>query len=37
MNTHHLLSVADGGTDRAENLIHLHTACHRHLHLRKTP
>jgi RNA-directed DNA polymerase len=36
LNTHHLLSVADGGTDAAENLIHLHTACHRHLHLGKT-
>lgn len=32
LHTHHLIRVADGGTDTAENLIHLHVACHRHLH-----
>jgi len=32
LHTHHLIRVADGGTDMAENLIHLHLACHRHLH-----
>jgi RNA-directed DNA polymerase len=36
LNTHHLLSVAEGGTDTADNLVHLHTSCHRHLHHRKT-
>jgi len=34
LQTHHKLAVRDGGTDRAENLIHLHKACHQHLHQR---
>ncbi|HEY9633906.1 MAG TPA: group II intron reverse transcriptase/maturase [Coleofasciculaceae cyanobacterium] len=31
-HTHHKISVKDGGTDEIDNLIHLHKACHRHLH-----
>ena len=32
LHTHHWKSVKDGGSDREENLIHLHQACHHHLH-----
>lgn len=35
LNTHHVVAVQDGGTDRAENLVHLHHACHQHLHTGK--
>lgn len=32
LHTHHKIPVEKGGTDRRENLIHLHKVCHRHLH-----
>ncbi|NJM58991.1 MAG: HNH endonuclease [Oscillatoriales cyanobacterium RU_3_3] len=32
METHHLVPVAEGGTDDAENLQHLHIACHKQVH-----
>ncbi len=32
LHTHHKIRVKDGGTERIENLIHLHVACHRHIH-----
>jgi hypothetical protein len=32
LHTHHLKPVKEGGTDLKENLIHLHQACHHHLH-----
>lgn len=35
LHTHHVLTVQDGGSDRAENLIHLHQACHQHVHTGK--
>lgn len=35
LHTHHVVAVKDGGTDRAENLIHLHYVCHQHLHTGK--
>ena len=36
LHTHHVLKVADGGTDRVENLLHLHKVCHQHLHMDTT-
>ena len=35
LHTHHKIAVASGGTDKQENLIHLHSACHKHLHSGK--
>lgn len=32
LQTHHKIPVKDGGSDRAENLIHLHQVCHLQLH-----
>ncbi len=32
LHTHHKIPVEKGGTDRTENLIHLHKVCHQHLH-----
>lgn len=32
LHTHHKIPVVKGGTDRTENLIHLHKVCHQHLH-----
>jgi RNA-directed DNA polymerase len=32
LHTHHKIPVQQGGTDRTENLVHLHEACHQHLH-----
>ncbi len=32
LHTHHRKQVKEGGTDTEENLIHLHQACHHHLH-----
>ncbi|MEW6735243.1 MAG: group II intron maturase-specific domain-containing protein [Acidobacteriota bacterium] len=32
LNTHHIIPVEKGGTDRKENLLHLHKVCHQHLH-----
>jgi RNA-directed DNA polymerase len=37
LQTHHRVRVADGGSDRAENLLHLHKTCHQHLHLGQQP
>lgn len=34
-HTHHKVSIKDGGMDEIDNLIHLHKACHRHLHSGK--
>ena len=36
LHTHHIVRVADGGTDWEENLIHLHKVCHQHTHMGKT-
>ncbi|MEG4944795.1 HNH endonuclease [Microcoleus sp. F4-D5] len=30
MYTHHVVPVKNGGTDREENLVHLHICCHQH-------
>ena len=35
LHTHHIVRVADGGTDWEENLIHLHKICHHHTHTGK--
>ena len=32
INTHHIVSVAEGGTDDMENLQHLHKICHKQIH-----
>jgi RNA-directed DNA polymerase len=32
LHTHHKHPVAKGGTDRVENLVHLHKGCHQQLH-----
>ncbi len=32
IETHHIVPVAEGGTDDAENLQHLHRACHKQVH-----
>ena len=32
METHHILPVAQGGSDDTENLMHLHKACHKQVH-----
>ena len=32
IETHHIVPVKDGGSDDAENLIHLHTPCHKQEH-----
>ena len=32
LHTHHKVRVKDGGTDEAENLVHLHKACHKQVH-----
>ncbi|MDJ0633782.1 MAG: HNH endonuclease signature motif containing protein, partial [Xenococcaceae cyanobacterium MO_188.B29] len=32
IETHHIIPVKDGGSDDAENLIHLHKACHKQEH-----
>ena len=32
METHHIVPVAEGGTDDSENLKHLHKACHKQVH-----
>ena len=33
LHTHHKIRVVDGGTNREDNLIHLHKTCHHHLHM----
>ena len=35
LHTHHLNRVKDGGTDDESNLIHVHKACHLHIHTGK--
>ena len=35
LHTHHLTRVKDGGTDDESNLIHVHKACHLHIHTGK--
>ncbi|BAY59174.1 RNA-directed DNA polymerase (plasmid) [Leptolyngbya boryana NIES-2135] len=32
LHTHHRKAVKVGGTDSIDNLVHLHVACHKHLH-----
>ena len=32
LHTHHIVQRKNGGADNEENLIHLHQACHRHVH-----
>ncbi|MDJ0595977.1 MAG: group II intron maturase-specific domain-containing protein [Pleurocapsa sp. MO_226.B13] len=32
LHIHHRISIKEGGTDQAENLVHLHKACHQHVH-----
>ena len=32
IETHHIVPVAEGGTDDIENLMHLHRACHKQVH-----
>ncbi len=32
IETHHIVPVAEGGTDDTENLMHLHRACHKQVH-----
>ncbi|AFZ52119.1 group II intron reverse transcriptase/maturase [Dactylococcopsis salina] len=36
IETHHIVPVKDGGSDDAENLVHLHKACHKQVHSSKT-
>ncbi|WP_083874355.1 group II intron reverse transcriptase/maturase [Dactylococcopsis salina] len=36
IETHHIVPVKDGGSDDAENLIHLHKACHKQVHSPKS-
>jgi RNA-directed DNA polymerase len=35
LNTHHIKKVKDGGTDEESNLVHVHKACHIHIHTGK--
>lgn len=35
LHTHHIIQVKDGGTDFVDNFVHLHKACHKHLHTGK--
>ncbi|MEG4634750.1 HNH endonuclease signature motif containing protein [Microcoleus sp. AR_TQ3_B6] len=32
IETHHIVPVKHGGSDDIENLIHLHSACHKQVH-----
>ncbi len=32
VETHHIIAVKDGGTNKIDNLVHLHTACHKQVH-----
>ena len=32
LHVHHWVRIKDGGTDCVDNLVHLHRACHQHLH-----
>lgn len=35
LHTHHIVPVKDGGSDKQENLVHLHSQCHQNLHMGK--
>lgn len=35
LQLHHLVPIKDAGTDKQENLVHLHKTCHQHLHTGK--
>ena len=35
IETHHIVPVKEGGSDDTENLIHLHSACHKQEHNKK--
>lgn len=35
LHTHHIIRVKDGGTDEESNLVHVHKACHKHMHTGK--
>lgn len=35
LHTHHIIRVKDGGTEDEENLVHVHKACHLHIHSGK--
>lgn len=35
LHTHHVVTIQEGGSDREENLIHLHQTCHQQLHTGK--
>lgn len=32
LNTHHKIPLSEGGSDKMDNLMHLHKVCHQHLH-----
>ncbi|NEO93697.1 MAG: group II intron reverse transcriptase/maturase [Moorea sp. SIO3G5] len=32
LQTHHIKQISDGGTDEVNNLVHVHRACHLHIH-----
>ena len=34
IETHHIVPIAEGGSDDSENLMHLHAACHKQVHSR---
>jgi RNA-directed DNA polymerase len=36
IETHHIISVKEGGSDDPENLVHLHKVCHKQLHSSKS-
>ncbi|QDZ40419.1 group II intron reverse transcriptase/maturase [Euhalothece natronophila Z-M001] len=36
IETHHIVSVKEGGSDDPENLVHLHKACHKQVHNTKS-
>ncbi|NET11462.1 MAG: group II intron reverse transcriptase/maturase [Okeania sp. SIO1H6] len=36
IETHHIVPLRDGGTFDIENLVHLHRACHKQVHSRKS-
>ena len=36
IETHHIIPVAEGGSDDETNLKHLHKACHKQVHSKKS-
>jgi len=36
LHTHHKIRVKEGGTDKVENLVHLHKTCHNHIYNGKS-